>query len=191
MKHFIAFAFLVALAGCGRGETQTGLTSISGVMPSLSFQLTRANDGAGVTAEDYRGKGVALYCGYTHCPDDCPTTRANFASVLRELGPKANNVRVLFVTVDPSRDTAPILKAYVNTFAPQIDGLRGSNDEIARLTRRFRVLYRVTRASDGGTAEVMHSASIFFFDREGRARLVGTSSDTAAIRKPLAALIQG
>src|SRR5690349_13730947 len=106
MKPLIAFALLAVLAGCGRGETQRSLTSIGGVMPPLSFHLTRANDGATVAADTYRGKIVALYFGYTHCPDECPTTLANFASVLRELGPQANSVRVLFVTVDSARDTA-------------------------------------------------------------------------------------
>jgi len=190
MKHLIAFVLLVLLASCGPGETQRSLTAIGGVMPPLAFHLTRANDGAPVAADDYRGKTVALYFGYTHCPDECPTTLANFASVLRELGPQANSVRVLFVTVDPGRDTAPILKAYVNTFAPQIDGLRGSDDEIAQLARRYRVLYRVTPASEGRNAEVMHSDSIFFFDRQGQARFVSTSSDVAALRKPLVALLR-
>ena len=191
MRHALLLLLVLALAGCGRGETQPGLTSIGGVMPALSFHLTRANDDATVSAEDYHGKVVALYFGYTHCPDECPTTLANFASVLRGLGPQANNVRVLFVTVDPARDSAPILKDYVNTFAPQIDGLRGSDDEIAQLVRRYRVLYRVTPASGGRDAGVMHSDSIFFFDRAGHARFVSTSSDTAALRKPLAALLQG
>jgi len=191
MRHLIAFALLVVLAGCGRGETQPSLTGIGGVMPSLSFHLTRANDGAIVAADNYRGKIVALYFGYTHCPDECPTTLANFASVLRDLGPQANNVRVLFVTVDPARDTAPTLKAYVNTFAPQIDGLRGSDDEIAQLARRYRVLYRVAPASEGHNTDVMHSDSIFFFDREGHARFVSTSSDAVALRKPFVALLRG
>jgi protein SCO1 len=97
--------------------------------------------------------------------------------VLKALGPRANDVRVLFVTVDPTRDTPPILKAYVNTFAPQIDGLRGTDDQIAALARRYRVLYRVTPASQGKNTEVMHSASTFFFDPSGRARLVTTRTD--------------
>jgi protein SCO1/2 len=120
---------------------------------------------------------VLLYFGYTHCPDECPTTLANLATVLRDLGPRAKDVRVLFVSVDPARDTLPVLKAYVSTFAPQIDGLRGTEDQIAALARRFRVLYRVTAASPGKDTEVMHSDSTFFFDPSGRARLVTTSTD--------------
>lgn len=179
----------MALAGCSGGEVQPGLSDIKGVMPGLSFHLTRANDGAAVTPDNYRGKVVALYFGYTHCPDECPTTLANFATILHEPGSQAERVRVLFVTVDPERDTAPLLKAYVNSFAREVDGLRGTNDEIAQLARRYRVLYRVTPADEHGTA-VMHSDSIFFFDTDGAARFVTTRSDTDAIRKPLAALLR-
>jgi protein SCO1/2 len=142
--------------------------------------MTRANDGKPVTANDYRGKVVALYFGYTHCPDECPTTLANLAAVLKRLGPDANNVRVLFVSVDPSRDTLPILKAYVSTFAPQIDGLRGTPDQIARLTRRYRVVYRVTPASPGHAYDVVHSNTVYIFDPSGRARLVSLRTDDAS-----------
>jgi len=169
---------------------QGTMTDITGVMPPLEFVMTRANDSKPVTASDYRGKVVILYFGYTHCPDICPTTLANLASVLKALGPKADNVRVLFVSVDPNRDTAPVLKQYVQAFAPQIDGLTGTPDEIAMLARRYRVTYQVTPASPGQDYEVMHSDSIFFFDPAGHARYVTTSSDdTTAIAGDVSALI--
>lgn len=177
MKRVALLVVLLALAACGRGETRPGASDISGVMPDLSFTMTRANDGAAVTADTYRGKPVLLYFGYTHCPDECPTTLANLANALRDLGPRANDVRVLFVSVDPQRDTLPILKAYVSTFAPQIDGLRGTDDQIAALARRYRVLYRVTPASAGQDSQVMHSDSTFFFDPSGHARFVTTRTD--------------
>jgi protein SCO1/2 len=190
MRRFATVALVLALGACGRGEVRPGASDISGVMPNLSFGMTRANDGMPVTAQNYRGKAVLLYFGYTHCPDECPTTLANLANVLRGLGPKAKDVRVLFVSVDPQRDTLPILKAYVSTFAPQIDGLRGSDDEIAALARRYRVLYRVTPAQ-GKNADVMHSDSTFFFDPSGHARLVTTSTDdTRAIATDVKRLLQ-
>ena len=179
----------VPLAACSRGEVQPGLTDINGIMPSLSFHLARANDGTAVTPDSYRGKVVALYFGYTHCPDECPTTLASFAKVLHDLQGRASNVRVLFVTVDPARDTSPVLKAYVHSFAPEIDGLRGSDDQTAAMARRYRVLYRVTPPSAGKDAEVMHSDSVFFFDGDGRARFVSTDTSAEAIRKPLADLL--
>jgi protein SCO1/2 len=180
----------LALAACGRGEVRPGTSDITGAMPDLSFSMVRANDGVAVSADDYRGKVVLLYFGYTHCPDACPTTLANLATVLQTLGSQAKQVRVLFVTVDPARDTLPILKAYVASFAPEIDGLRGTDDEVASLARRYRVLYRVTQTPSGGV-EVMHASSTFFFDREGHARLVTTSTDdTAAIAGDIARLLR-
>lgn len=191
MKQLAALVLVLALAACSRGEIRGGVSNISGVMPDLSFRMTRGDDGAAVTADSYRGKAVLLYFGYTHCPDACPTTLANLAKVLHDLGPRANDVRVLFVSVDPQRDTLPILKAYANSFAPQIDGLRGTHDQIAALARRYRVLYRVQPASEGTDTDVMHSNSTFFFDHFGHARLVTTSTDdtkaiTADVRRLLA-----
>lgn len=191
MKRLALLALALALAACGRGEIRPGASDISGVMPDLSFHMTRANDGATVTADSYRGKVALLYFGYTHCPDECPTTLANLATVLRNLGPRAKDMRVLFVSVDPRRDTLPTLKAYVSTFAPQIDGLRGTDDQIAALARRYRVLYRITPSSEGRYSDVMHSDSTFFFDSSGHARLVTTSTDdTKAITADVKRLLQ-
>ena len=140
-------------------------------MPALDFTLTRAGDGREVGAADYRGKVAILYFGYTHCPDICPTTLADLAEMISKLGARANEVRVLFVTVDPDRDTLATMKGYVQSFAPQIDGLRGTPDALTALTRRYRVAFSVT---PGPPYEVMHSNAVFFFDATGRARLVST-----------------
>jgi protein SCO1/2 len=182
MRYLPLLVLPLMLAGCGRSEIRDGARNITGVMPDLSFQMTRASDGASVTASNYRGKAVLLYFGYTHCPDECPATLANLAKALEQLGPRAKDVRVLFVSVDPARDTLPILKAYTRTFATQIDGLRGTDDQIAGLARRYRVLYRVTPAVASHDTQVMHSDSTFFFDASGHARLVTTGTgDTNAI----------
>ncbi len=175
-----AFLLLLFAAGCGPKPATWHATDISGAMPPLSFTLTRANDGETVGGGDYRGKVAILYFGYTHCPDVCPTTLANLADMLRKLGSQASQVRVLFVTVDPNRDTLPLLKKYVAAFAPEIDGLRGTPDQITVLTRRYRVAFSVTPASPGHPYEVTHSSAAFFFDRSGRARLVATSTDNTA-----------
>jgi len=171
-----ALAFALLLAACGKPQSPWHATDITGAMPPLDFQMTRANDGNAVGAGDYRGKIAILYFGYTHCPDICPTTLANLAEVLDKLGPKASDVRVLFVTVDPNRDTLPLMKGYVNSFAPQIDGLRGTPDQLTALTRRYRVAFSVTPDSPGHPYEVMHSNAVFFFDGAGRARLVSTET---------------
>ena len=167
---------LTALAGCGGGKPWHA-TDITGSMPALDFAMTRASDGAEVTAADYRGRVTILYFGYTHCPDICPATLANLSDMLNRLGPDAGKVRVLFVTVDPNRDTPAVLKQYAAAFAPQVEGLRGSDNALADLARRYRIAYSVKTQP---TYEVMHSSAVFFFDATGRARLVTLSTDNTA-----------
>jgi protein SCO1/2 len=179
-RQIMVLSLVALLAACGRSGTVWHATDITGALPALEFTLNRASDGAPVRGTDYRGKVVVLYFGYTHCPDICPATLANLTAALQKLGPRANEVRILFVTVDPDRDSGPILADYARAFAPQVEGLRGTNDQLTDVTRRYRVLYSVTPASAGHPYEVMHSAAAFFFDRSGRARLVTTNTDDIA-----------
>ncbi len=129
--------------------------------------MTDATTGQPVTAADFKGKVVMLYFGYTQCPDVCPLTLQNIGTILGQLGKAAADVRVLFVTVDPGRDTLPILKQYTAIFAPEIVGLRGSADDLARLARRYRIGYSATPAADGHPYEVTHSSAVYVFDRNG------------------------
>ena len=169
---------LALLAGCGRGDRWHAF-DVSGSSPPLALTMTRASDGQQVSAADYRGRVVMLYFGYTFCPDICPTTLANIAEILNRLGPEAEHVRVLFVTVDPDRDTAPVLAAYVKNFAPQIEGLRGTPDQLEALARRYRIAYSVTPETKDHPYEVTHSSAIYVFDASGAARLLVSSLGTA------------
>lgn len=152
---------------------------ISGALPPLSLSMSDADTGKPVTAADFRGKVVLLYFGYTMCPDFCPTTLTNIANVLDKLGALADRVRVLFVTVDPNRDSLDTLKVYAKAFAPQVVGLRGTSDQLAALARRYRVAYSVTPASNGQPYQVTHSSIVFVFDATGDARLILTSMSSA------------
>ncbi len=166
-----------ALAGCQRhGEWHAA--DVSGAAPALDLSMTRANDGKAVSAADYRGKVTLLYFGYTFCPDVCPLTLSNVTRVLKTLGPDADGVRVLFVTVDPNRDTPAVLQRYVAAFDPRIDGLRGDPNQLAALARRYRVAYSVDPHGAGGRYEVTHSSAIYVFDRSGKARLLVSSLST-------------
>jgi len=180
LVRLAAIALLLLAAACGKDKSPWHATDITGAMPALDFTLTRANDGKTAGAGDYRGKVTLLYFGYTHCPDICPTTLANLSDVLSKLGKRAGEVRVLFVTVDPNRDTPQIMKGYVQSFAPQIDGMRGTPDQLTALARRYRVAYSVTPDTPGHPYEVMHSNAVFVFDKNGRARLVATATDDTA-----------
>ena len=153
-------------------------TDMTGVLPALDFTITRASDGKTVTAADYKGKVVFLYFGYTYCPDVCPTTLLNITLMLKALGQQADNVRVLFVTVDPNRDTPANLKQYGDAFAPQVVGLRGTPDQLATLAKRYRVAYSVEPESPGHPYEVTHSTAAYVFDRTGSIKLLFTGLAT-------------
>jgi protein SCO1/2 len=167
----------VFFAGLARAATWHNI-DVAGYVPPLSFAMTDATTGKPVTAEDFRGKLVMLYLGYTMCPDVCPLTLSNVATILKKLGPEADDVRLLFVTVDLNRDTLPVLKQYTALFAPQIVGLRGSADQLARLARRYRLAYSVSPATKTHPYEVTHSSAIYVFDRDGRPRLLVPSLAT-------------
>lgn len=173
----VAGTLLLPIAACDR-KGQWHETDVSGSLPPLAFSMTDATTGAPVTAADFRGKVTLLYFGYTLCPDFCPTTLTNLASALQQLGPHANQVRILFVTVDPNRDSLSVLKQYVALFAPQIVGLRGTPDHLASLARRYRVAYSVTPAQNGRPYEVTHSSIVYVFDQDGNARLLVSSMAT-------------
>lgn len=166
----LALCGAVGLAACQEREFHS--IDIAGSSPSLAFTMTRAGDGKEVTEADYRGKIVLLYFGYTFCPDVCPTTLTNVADILRKLGREAHNVRVLFVSVDPNRDTLSVLSDYVRNFGPNIDALRGTPDQLAALARRYRVVYSVTPATQDHPYEVTHSSVVYVFDGSGAARLL-------------------
>ena len=166
------------LAGCNKAAPWHS-TDVSGSAPPLRFTMTRASDGKLVTNADYGGQVVMLYFGYTFCPDVCPTTLANLTEIVDQLGPDAQQVRVLFVTVDPHRDTLAVLAAYVQNFAPQIDGLRGTADQLESLARRYRLVYSVTPETRTHPYEVTHASAIYVFDRSGAARLLVPSLTSA------------
>ena len=153
---------MLTLLGCSRPAWH--MTDISGAMPRLAFHMTAA--GKAVSAADFRGKVVALYFGYTHCPDVCPATMANLTDMLAKVG--SPDVRIVFITVDPDRDTDTVMSDYAKAFTPQAVGLRGTPNQLATLARTYRVAYEVKKDPP---YEVMHSNAVFFFDRDGKARL--------------------
>jgi len=178
-----AFAAAAALVGAlllvGPPAQAWNSDDMTGALPRLAFTMTRASDGKTVTAADYRGKIVLLYFGYTFCPDVCPTTLLNLTTMLKGMGKQAADVRVLFVTVDPNRDTLAALKQYTEAFAPQVVGLRGTPGQLANLAKRYRVAYSVTPATGDQPYSVTHSSAIYVFDQSGKIRLLISSMATA------------
>jgi protein SCO1/2 len=155
------------------------LKDISGLLPELEFTMTD-DAGHAVAARNYRGDVVLVFFGFTSCEDVCPLTMARLAQALRETGNHGKGMRVLFVTVDPARDTTARLHAYVRGFGPEFVGLRGSDDALRDLARRYRVVYTQGQPDAEGEYEVMHSGGVFVFDRTGRARYLVMPDDPAS-----------
>jgi len=168
---------LLLLSGC-KHDLSPQDVSIAGMVPALALQMQDVNTGKPVTAADFRGKVTLVYFGYTNCPDVCPATLYNVDKILRGLGPLAQQVNFLFVTVDPDRDTPAALAQYVSLFGPDITGLRGNADQLFSLARRYRVVFSVTKPSGGTPYQVTHSAAIYVFDAKGQAQFLIAGLDT-------------
>jgi protein SCO1/2 len=164
------FAMIAVLAGCGREAPQFRLTDVTGADFGKELNLTDHN-GKPRTLNDFRGKVVVLFFGFTHCPDVCPTTLAELALVARELGPDAARMQVLFVTVDPERDTPELLRRYVPAFNPAFLGLYGDAEATARAAQAFKIVYRKQPLDTSGSYTMDHSAGTYILDQAGRLRL--------------------
>ncbi|OWW21497.1 cytochrome c oxidase assembly protein [Noviherbaspirillum denitrificans] len=123
------------------------------------------------TLADFKGKAVVVFFGYTHCPDVCPTTMAEMANVMQQLGPQADKVQVIFVTVDPERDTPQLLSQYVPSFDPRFIGLVGDKAATEKMAKEFRVFYQKVPGKEPGSYSVDHTAGSYIFDPQGRLRL--------------------
>jgi protein SCO1/2 len=150
---------------------------------AISFALTAA-DGSAVTERTYRGKWPVVYFGYTLCPDVCPTTLMEIAGALEKLGPRADMVQGLFVTVDPKRDTPEILSAYIKSFDPRIIGLTGVPAQIAVAAKSFNVFYERRDTDDGGYVYAL----VYLVDPDGRfVRALAGNADAQQIADALVA----
>jgi protein SCO1/2 len=129
-------------------------------------------DGKVRTLADFKGKVVVMFFGYTQCPDVCPTTLTEMQQVMTILGPQSDKVQVLFVTVDPQRDTAAILKQYVPAFDPRFLGLRPADDAaLEKVAKDFKIYYKKVPGVSAGSYTMDHTAGSYAFDPEGRLRL--------------------
>jgi protein SCO1/2 len=156
------------LAGCDGGPKFKS-TDITGVDYGRTLALTDHN-GQLRTLQDFRGKAVVLFFGFTHCPDVCPTTLADLSQALKQLGPDAQRVQVLFVTVDPERDTPQALAKYVTAFDPRFLGLFGDAEATRRTAQEFKIYYEKRKTGDSYSVD--HSGQSYVIDPQGRLRLL-------------------
>lgn len=174
----IALAATWAAGAFPRPYTFHG-TQFDPIRPVTDFTLTN-QDGQPVRLSDYRGKLVVLFFGYTHCPDVCPTTMARLNRVVRELGDEAKGLQVLFVSVDPERDTPARLKQFLSHFNPAFVGLTGQAEEVAAVNMAFGVYVKKEEVGSAAGYLVTHTARIYVIDRQGR--LVLTFPADAAVQ---------
>ncbi|NHZ62116.1 redoxin domain-containing protein [Massilia sp. CCM 8694] len=178
MKKLFALCILPAmltLAACDKAATPPAPpgfqnTDLTGLDYARDFALTDHN-GKPRTLADFKGKVVVMFFGFTQCPDVCPTTMAEMAAVMKELGPDADKVQVLFVTIDPARDTQALLAQYVPAFDPRFLGLYGDAEATAKVAKEFKVFYAKVNGKTEGSYSMDHTAASYVFDRNGKIRL--------------------
>jgi protein SCO1/2 len=195
-RLLVIVAGLGPLTACDRLMGRPGApafhsTDITGAEFARHFELPDG-DGKMRTLGAWKGKVVVVFFGYTQCPDFCPTTLAELAQIKKSLGAAGDRVQVVFVTVDPERDTPEVLKAYVANFGPDFVGLRGSLEQTAAVAREFKVFYAKVPGKAPGSYSMDHSAASFVFDTSGQVRLyVPYGGDPKAFAADLQQLAAG
>ena len=178
------------LGGCTPSEPVFKSTDITGADYGKNFALTD-HHGQPRTLADFKGKVVTIFFGYTQCPDVCPTALSGMSAVMQELGPDADRVQVIFVTVDPERDTPELLGEYVPVFDARFLGMYGTAEKIAEIAKDFRVFYR--KSGDlAGHYTIDHSAGTYVVGPDGRLRLyMRHAEDPMVMAADIKALLAG
>ena len=172
---FIATLLMVAGAGglfsaCSREKPVFASVDITGADYAREFEMTDQN-GQIRHLQDFKGKVVVLFFGYTQCPDVCPTTMSELAEVKRTLGAQGDRLQVLFVTIDPQRDTPEVLKGYMGNFDPTFLALRTTPEKLTVLAKDFKVYYKRVDGKTPTSYTMDHSAGSYVYDTQGRLRL--------------------
>jgi len=164
-------------------------SDISGMLPDLEFNLIGPG-GEQVDARSLQGKPVLVFFGFTNCPDVCPTTLTQLSVVMKKLGPQADDIQILLVSVDPDRDTPGVMEKYTASFGPWLLGLTGAEEDLDTLRKSYGVYAAMESSDDKGAYNVMHSATVFGFDSKGQARiLISEVTDSDAVVSDLKNLI--
>lgn len=170
----LAALLLSAATGCGKPSRESfKATDVTGAPWGRTLHLTD-HTGKPRSLEDYKGKVVVVFFGFANCPDVCPTTLATLKAVKERLGADGDKLQVLFVTVDPERDTEKVLAAYVPAFDPSFVGLYGDLEATQQVAKEFKVYFSKSAGATPTSYTVDHSAGVFIFDQSGRLRLFGS-----------------
>ena len=187
----LAAAGVLSLAGCERAAPPHHFNAfdLTGASYAQGFSLPDF-DGKPRTLADFAGKLTVVFFGYTQCPDACPTTMAELSGILKTLGPDAKRVQVVFITVDPSRDTPALLKNYVTNFRPDFLALRGDEAQTQGLIKDFKLVVEKVPGKTPDSYTIDHTAGTYIFDPQGRIRLFASQSlDPQLLTADLQALL--
>jgi protein SCO1/2 len=184
---------VLALAGCERAAPPHKFNAVDLTGAEYARQFDLADfDGKRRTLADFKGKVTAVFFGYTQCPDACPTTMAELAGVAKALGPDAGKLQVVFITIDPARDTAPLLKNYVTNFNPSFLALRGDDAQTKAVAKEFKVFYEKVPGKSADAYTMDHTAGTYVFDTQGRIRLFARQNmDPEQLTADIKALVAG
>jgi len=190
-RHWFALALSAALAACSAEKPAFKAIDITGATYAQQLDLPDVS-GQKRSLADFKGKVTIVFFGYAQCPDVCPGTLVEIADARQKLGADGAKVQPVFVTVDPERDTAQVLKEYVAGFGPDVVALRGDLEQTQAAAKAFKVFFAKVPGKEAGSYTIDHTAGAYVFDREGRVRLfVRYGSGTEALVHDLKLLLAG
>ena len=186
----VSMALLASVSGCSDAKPSFTAIDVTGADYAKDFELTDHN-GQVRHLTDFAGKIVVVFFGYTQCPDFCPTTMSELLEVKKALGKDGERLQVLFVTVDPARDTPEVLKVYVGNFDPSFLGLYTTPDKLAALAKDFKAYYKKVDGKTPTSYTMDHSAGSYVYDTQGRLRLFTRyGSGVPALTQDIAQLLK-
>lgn len=190
-RHWFALALAAMLAACSAEKPAFKAIDITGATYAQQLELPDVG-GQKRSLAEFKGKVAIVFFGYAQCPDVCPGTLAEIADARQRLGADGDKIQPVFVTVDPERDTAPVLKEYVASFGPDVVALRGDLEQTQAAAKAFKVFFAKVPGKEPGSYTIDHTAGAYVFDREGRVRLfVRYGSGTEALVHDLKLLLAG
>ena len=182
IRYFLIALLLLAVSACkpAAQQNQFSATDITGADFAQTLNLTD-HTGKPRSLADFKGKAIAIFFGYTHCPDVCPTTMADMKQTMKLLGARADELQVLFVTLDPERDTQEVLAQYVPSFDKRFIGLFGTKEEIEKATTDFKIFASKVENSGKSGYTIDHSAGLYIYDKAGKIRLYVAYGEKPAV----------
>ena len=181
---------LWGLSGCGADKASFRGVDITGADYAQGWELSD-QDGQVRTLKDFAGKAVVVFFGFTQCPDVCPTTMTELLEVKRLLGANGEKLQAIFITVDPVRDTAELLNAYVTNFDPSFVALIPSSEQLVEVAKEFKIYYKKVDGKTPTSYTMDHSAGSYIFDAQGQVRLFSRyGSGAQAIAQDIAVLLK-